>query len=226
MGIGETAWRLLTWEVGTRARTGQLHVGYRLTSPQGEAIFEGEDFGCAPSDAIDSDACLRGILGFLTLRPGDTDAEYFESFTPAQLAFAANDAEDLSQYATDPEDSEDPEEAREFLAFVDVPHNADAPDNDTPDFERPSGWCGDSSRGAGMGRSSDLPHDTASKCHLQRVRLDEGGYDKGGAYWGAPSNLWLVRSVETETDAEKLAYVRAPNRDAAKSKFPNARWFR
>lgn len=38
---------------------------------------------------VDSDDCLRGILGFLTLRPGDTDLEYFEHYTEEQLGYLA-----------------------------------------------------------------------------------------------------------------------------------------
>lgn len=33
---------------------------------------------CAPGTPIDSDECLRNILGFLTLRPGNTDPDYFD----------------------------------------------------------------------------------------------------------------------------------------------------
>lgn len=37
----------------------------------------------------------RPLLGFLTLRPGDTDREYFDKYTPAQLEYANQHAETL-----------------------------------------------------------------------------------------------------------------------------------
>ena len=68
-------------------------IGYRLVS-EGAVLFKGQDYA-AHADA-DSDAAVEGIMRFLTLRPGDTDAEYFASYTPAQLEFAAQHAESLS----------------------------------------------------------------------------------------------------------------------------------
>jgi hypothetical protein len=53
----------------------------------GWIIFEGEDFAGSPMDADDSDETVAALLTFLTLRRGDTDAEYFESYTPEQLAW-------------------------------------------------------------------------------------------------------------------------------------------
>lgn len=43
----------------------------------------------------------------------------------------------------------------------------------------------DCSRGAPMGRTSVYPVTSAAlRFRLVRVRLDSGGYDNGGAYWG------------------------------------------
>ena len=94
-------WRLRTWDTGQTLDNGKHAIGYILTSPQGKTVFEGEDFGCSPLHSIDSDECLRGILAFLTLRPGDTDAEYFKSYTQEQQIFAECHAEELSYYAMD-----------------------------------------------------------------------------------------------------------------------------
>jgi hypothetical protein len=52
--------------------------------------------------ATDSNETLRALLGFLTLKPGDTDREYFDDYTPAQMAFAQGDAEMLSLYSMEP----------------------------------------------------------------------------------------------------------------------------
>ncbi len=78
--------------------------------------------------------------------------------------------------------------------------------------------------GASMGRRSDLPNETTDKLSLQRVRLDSGGYDPGGAYWGGGyGTLPLYRAENEEGD---VRYFRAANRDAAKAFFPKARFYR
>lgn len=46
--------------------------------------------------ATNSDAAVRNVMGWLTLRPGDTDSEYFAAYTPEQLAFCESHAETLS----------------------------------------------------------------------------------------------------------------------------------
>jgi len=77
----------------------QSAIGYCLTTREHgktTTLFEGEDFGCSPSDCIDSDACIESLMGFLTLRPGDTDADYFDAYTQAQTGFCENHAEALS----------------------------------------------------------------------------------------------------------------------------------
>lgn len=44
--------------------------------------------------------------------------------------------------------------------------------------------------GAPMGRRSDNYLEGKAKC--RRVILVDGDYDLGGAYWGGPTNLWVV----------------------------------
>lgn len=78
-------------------------------------------------------------------------------------------------------------------------------------------------RGAAMGRHSDLSFDTECRCICRRVPLDSGGYDKGGAYWGLPGNLFMVEARDGE-DEGKLTYVRASGKEAAMAKFPKARF--
>jgi hypothetical protein len=89
---------LILWDTGRYDR-GKFVVGYRLIQASyrgdpGGVIFEGEDF--ATPNSIDGDDTVRGLMGFLTLQPGDTDKEYFDSYTPEQLSFAATHAEALS----------------------------------------------------------------------------------------------------------------------------------
>lgn len=71
---------------------GKQAIGYRLVS-EGKVIFEGSDY-YAHCDA-GSDEAVEGIMGFLTLKPGDTDPEYFAKYTPEQTAFAEQHAEHL-----------------------------------------------------------------------------------------------------------------------------------
>ncbi len=86
---------------------------------------------------------------------------------------------------------------------------------------------GYSQYGAQMGRSrgSKLPADTTSKLIVRRVRLDSGGYDAGGAYWGRGAKLWMVECVDGEHEG-LLLYVRAADMATAKAQFPGARWGR
>jgi hypothetical protein len=151
--------------------------------------------------------------------------------------------------------------------------------NAKPDLS-PSGWMGDTRRGASMGRPSKLGDTAASlreaevnagallasrdkalrqgqsladseesirlayqrvytlrtklkaeqaapvKVALQRVRLDSGGYDSGGAYWGIGTPLYWAGSDDGTIDL----WFRATSRDAAKahvrSLHPHANFYR
>jgi hypothetical protein len=107
--IGQPTFTLTTWDTYRTARDGKAVLGYRLsihehTNSAGKPIkrartsilFEGEDMYCSPMHSIDSDQTVLGLMSFLTLRPGDTDSEYFEPYTPNQMAFAEGYAEYLS----------------------------------------------------------------------------------------------------------------------------------
>jgi hypothetical protein len=52
-------------------------------------------------DAIDSRKAALTVLSFLSLRPGDTDSEYFADYTSEQLVFAQEHGESLSMYTCD-----------------------------------------------------------------------------------------------------------------------------
>ena len=62
--------------------------------------------------------------------------------------------------------------------------------------------------GAPMGRRSDDMHGV-KRLHARRQGGGEG-YDKGGAYWGTPSNVWGVWG--TAAGETVVAYVRASSR--------------
>jgi hypothetical protein len=45
--------------------------------------------------AIDSEAAASAAMGFICMRPGDTDKEYFDEYTDEQMSFAECEAEYL-----------------------------------------------------------------------------------------------------------------------------------
>lgn len=68
--------------------------------------------------------------------------------------------------------------------------------------------------GAPMGRQSYGAHDPSKgtpRLSLQRVRIDRGGYDSGGAYWGLGEPLY----VATDGDGIEV-FVRGATRNLAK----------
>ncbi len=95
-------------------------------------------------------------------------------------------------------------------------------------FKLPAVNC---ARGAPMGRADwddGAPRDLPRRFYLRRIRLDSGGYDNGGAYWGHGAPLWYA---ETESvDGEAFFFIRATDRAAAKTevlrRYPGARFFR
>jgi hypothetical protein len=98
-GKGPT-FTLTTWDTGLQDDYGKWIVGYRLTMREpGKrpiVLFTGEDYHCGAGMCADSDESINGLMGFLTLRPGDTDSEYFQDYTEAQLAYCSAHAEMLS----------------------------------------------------------------------------------------------------------------------------------
>jgi hypothetical protein len=65
--------------------------------------------------------------------------------------------------------------------------------------------------GAPMGRLSRASLDTSARLYLRRVRLDSGGYDSGGAYWGIGAPLWVAMDQDGD-----CIFLRASTRNAAK----------
>ena len=81
---------------------GKWILGYEFYQDD-ELIFSGQDFHCSPMYAIDSYDSAMSLMGFLTLRPGDTDSEYFDEYTTRQLEFCDEHAETLAMYPYDHE---------------------------------------------------------------------------------------------------------------------------
>jgi hypothetical protein len=86
---------LALYDTGQTDRYGKSILGYQFWH-EDILVFEGDDFHCSPSCPIDSDQAVASLLAFLSLKPGDTDPEYFEDYTPGQLEFAVNYGEALS----------------------------------------------------------------------------------------------------------------------------------
>jgi len=99
-----------------------------------------------------------------------------------------------------------------------------------PSYKRfdPRGWGGDPKRGAAMGRPTvhDAPKDEQVKFTLRRIRLNSGGYDPNGTYFGIGAPLYWYANDEGTVDA----MLRATSRDEAKrkvlEKYPNANFYR
>ncbi len=88
---------------------GKAKVAYRFerVTDDGQTgkdvIFDNDDVGCSPMHEPESDESVRAIIGFLSLRKGDTDAEFFDAYTPRHLKWRdEGDPEQLSLYACDP----------------------------------------------------------------------------------------------------------------------------
>lgn len=79
---------------------------------------------------------------------------------------------------------------------------------------------------APMGRHTGPDYlDTTGPLYLRRIRINNGGYDDGGAYWGLGSPLYYVEDHDGNSQ-----FFRARNREAAKAKisadWPGARFYR
>jgi hypothetical protein len=100
-GMGPT-FTLRTFDTGRTDARGCTNVAYVLSMREGRrktVIFDGADFCASPLHADDSDRAVAALLSFLTLRPGDTDAEYFDNYTDVQRAFCDAHAETLAMEA-------------------------------------------------------------------------------------------------------------------------------
>lgn len=68
--------------------------------------------------------------------------------------------------------------------------------------------------GAPMGRRGDNPANLQGVKRLHACHQGGGGgYDRGGAYWGTPTDVWAVWARLAGEIC--VTYVRAPSRDAA-----------
>lgn len=80
--------------------------------------------------------------------------------------------------------------------------------------------------GAPMGRwTGGNPLD--QPCRLFKVKMFDGGYDDGGAYWGSPNDLYCLQAEPGEENDEVQHFVRAGSRIKAffklREMFPGLR---
>jgi hypothetical protein len=73
----------------------------------------------------------------------------------------------------------------------------------------------DTSRGAPMGRPSEPLH---GRCAVQLMRMSDGAYDAGGAYWGCGTPQTGYMYVAQDPDGHQ-AFTRARSREEAKDNF-------
>jgi hypothetical protein len=84
-------------------------------------------------------------------------------------------------------------------------------------------------RGSSMGRKDYITEPLLDTTfHLERIPINKGGYDSGGAYWGTGAHLYIAYAQGSEE--EQRVFVRAWTRSGAKTKvyqsFRNARFFK
>jgi hypothetical protein len=88
-------WRSRGYKVKLYYR-GIENLGYEFFF-KGKLIFEGQDYRPSPMfPGIESIDSVYGLLGFLCLKPGDTDEDFFKDYTPEQMKFAMEQGDDLS----------------------------------------------------------------------------------------------------------------------------------
>lgn len=97
----------------------------------------------------------------------------------------------------------------------------------TPSYKThdPLGWCGNPSRGAALGRPHvmDAPRDFEGRLFVSRVRIDSGGYDKNGTYFGLGGPLYWIASADGDIDFMRRAGSREEARQLALKEYPKAK---
>ena len=89
----------------------------------------------------------------------------------------------------------------------------------------PKGWCGDITRGAAFGRPRihDESAEFSGEITLRKVRLDQGGYDPNGTYFGIGRPLYWYANAEGTIDGMLRDDSRTGARAQVLAKYPKAR---
>ena len=86
---------------------------------KGDLIFEGDQYRAGRMTEPDSPEAAGGLLGFLCLKPGDTDADYFKDYTPEQLRFVEQHGDELYMWGDELENGRfDPDSADEIVSCI------------------------------------------------------------------------------------------------------------
>lgn len=110
---------LRLFDVGKRDSMGKAVLSYSFfdLTRDPSVVFTGEDFAVSPLHAVDSPEAAASLLSFLALEPGDTDDEYFATYTPEQRDWLESGrAQDLKMIVLEMEELA----ARPNLTDVDV----------------------------------------------------------------------------------------------------------
>jgi hypothetical protein len=91
---------LYMYNMGWNMKQEKWQIGYKFFWDKG-LLFEGEDFYCPE---LDGKRPMLGLLGFITLKPGDTDSDWFDKYTDFQRRWTeSNDIDDLQLWVYDQE---------------------------------------------------------------------------------------------------------------------------
>ncbi len=95
----------------------------------------------------------------------------------------------------------------------------------------PIGWCGDRTRGAAHGRTSIHADDKSQvfKFQLRKIRLNSGGYDCNGTYFGGVDGLslyWYASDRPIIVDATICAKDRKTAKEEIRKIYPKAKFYR
>jgi hypothetical protein len=94
---------------------GKPKVSYTLYNSANEIIFSGSDIYAPCGSEVLTVATFKTVMGFLTLRLGDTDKDYFDEYTPAQIEFRDTHAEYLSLLALDYSQQEQAQHIKKYF---------------------------------------------------------------------------------------------------------------
>lgn len=90
----------------------------------------------------------------------------------------------------------------------------------------PRGWCGDPRRGAALGRPTihdPNPETVTARLSLRKVRLNSGGYDTNGTYFGHGEPLYWCADSKGDVDFMLRAHNRTTARQEVLKQYPNAK---
>lgn len=98
-----------------------------------------------------------------------------------------------------------------------------------PDYKTndPKGWCGDPKRGAALGRPTISEPDGntfRAPLTLRQVKLDAGGYDSNGTYFGVDAPLYWVASRDGKIDRVFRAHSREDAEARVMKWYPKAKF--